>query len=50
MEMDMNAFTRGFKRGVKETLQGFWAPAVALWVLLSTTTDNLTRIAPKQDL
>ncbi|MNY79785.1 hypothetical protein D3C86_2205820 [compost metagenome] len=49
LEMAMNAFIRGFKRGVQETLQGFWAPAVALWDLLSTTTDKLTGDVTKQD-
>lgn len=37
----MDNFIRGFKRGVKQSSIGYWAPAVALWVLLKNTTVNL---------
>lgn len=41
----MDDFIRGFKRGARETMYGYWAPAVALWRLLSDTTDDLIRKA-----
>ncbi|HJE68102.1 MULTISPECIES: hypothetical protein [Pseudomonas] len=41
----MNDFIRGFKRGARQTMYGYWAPAVALWRLLSSTTDDLIRKA-----
>lgn len=41
----MDDFIRGFKRGARETLYGYWAPAVAVWRLLSDTTDDLIRKA-----
>lgn len=34
-------FVKGFIQGVKETPRGYFAPAVAIWRLLLTTTDSL---------
>lgn len=44
-ETAMDDFISGFKRGARETVYGYWAPAVALWNLLSSTTDDLIRKA-----
>ena len=37
----MNEFIEGFIKGAKETPRGFFAPAIALWVLLVSTTDRI---------
>lgn len=39
----MNAFLAGFMRGAKETPKAFFAPAAAIWGLLLSTTESLTR-------
>lgn len=39
----MSEFVRGFIQGVRETPKGFFAPAVAIWRVLITTTESLTR-------
>jgi hypothetical protein len=38
----MKEFVEGFMKGAKETPKGFFAPAVALWLLLLNTTESLT--------
>jgi hypothetical protein len=42
----MRAFLDGFMKGARETPRGYFAPAVAIWRLLVTTTDSL--LAEKQ--
>jgi hypothetical protein len=37
----MKDFLGGFIKGVKETPRAFFAPAVAVWRLLVSTTDSL---------
>lgn len=37
----MNDFIRGFMKGAMETPHAFFAPAIAIWRLLLTTTDSL---------
>lgn len=39
----MNDFIKGFIKGAKETPRGFFAPAVAVWRLLVSTTESLIR-------
>ena len=39
----MNDFIEGFVKGAKETPRGFFAPAVAVWRLLVSTTESLIR-------
>jgi hypothetical protein len=39
----MNDFLRGFIKGAKETPRGYFAPAIALWRLLISVTDSLTK-------
>lgn len=38
----MNAFLDGLIKGAKETPRAFFAPAIAVWRLLVSTTDSLT--------
>lgn len=45
----MKHFIRGFKRGVKQSIVGYWAPAVALWVSLKSTTMDLMNYASRLD-
>jgi hypothetical protein len=45
-ENEMRAFLDGFMKGARETPRGYFAPAVAIWRLLVTTTDSL--LAEKQ--
>jgi hypothetical protein len=35
------SFVKGFIQGGMETPRGYFAPAVAIWRLLLTTTDSL---------
>jgi len=37
----MNDFLAGFIKGAKETPRAYFAPIVALWRLLYTTTESL---------
>jgi hypothetical protein len=37
----MNDFLRGFIKGAKETPLAYFAPAVAVWRLLMSTTNSL---------
>lgn len=37
----MEAFTRGFIAGVKDAPKIFFAPVIAIWLLLVSTTDSL---------
>lgn len=37
----MKYFIQGFLMGAKETPRAYFAPAVALWRVLLTTTDTL---------
>ena len=37
----MSAFARGFKKGAKETPRMYFAPAIAVWILLVNTTNSL---------
>lgn len=39
----MREFIQGFVHGARETPRAFFAPAVALWRLLLTTTESLVR-------
>lgn len=39
----MKDFIEGFVKGAKETPRGFFAPAVAVWRLLVSTTESLIR-------
>lgn len=39
----MNEFIKGFIEGAKETPRGYFAPLVAIWWLLSRTTDALLK-------
>ena len=43
----ISAFLTGFVIGVKETPRAYFAPAVAIWDLLLSTTDSLDK--PKND-
>lgn len=38
----IKAFIEGFKKGARETHRAYFAPAIAIWRLLITTTDSLT--------
>ena len=37
----MNEFLTGFLEGTKETPRAYFAPVVALWQLLVSTTESL---------
>ena len=37
----MNEFLQGFVKGVKETPKAYFAPLVAVWKLLLSTTESL---------
>lgn len=37
----LTVFISGFKEGVRETPRAFFAPAIAIWRLLVSTTDDL---------
>lgn len=37
----MTAFLEGFIKGARETPRAYFAPAIALWRLLVTTTNSL---------
>jgi len=39
----MKNFLGGFIKGAKETPRAFFAPAIAIWRLLASTTDSLLR-------
>lgn len=39
----ISAFWTGFVIGIKETPRGFFAPAIAIWNLLSSTTDEILK-------
>jgi hypothetical protein len=39
----MNDFIQGFVKGAKETPVIFFAPAIAIWRLLVSTSDLLTK-------
>ena len=39
----MNDFLQGFVKGAKETPRGFFAPAIAIWRLLVSVTESLTK-------
>jgi hypothetical protein len=39
----MNDFVKGFIKGAKETPRGFFAPAIAIWRLLVSVSDSLTK-------
>ena len=39
----MKDFLDGFIKGAKETPRAFFAPAIAIWRLLVSTTDSLLR-------
>jgi len=41
MKVFMQGFIQGFIKGAKETPRGFFAPVIAIWVLLRDTTDQL---------
>lgn len=41
----MSEFLRGFIKGAKETPRGFFAPAVAIWRLLLSTTESLLTVS-----
>ena len=38
----MREFLQGFIKGAKETPLGYFAPAIAVWRILVTTTNSLT--------
>lgn len=38
----MKDFLQGFLKGAKETPIAFFAPAIAIWRLLISTTDSLS--------
>jgi hypothetical protein len=42
----MKEFVEGFMKGAMETPKGFFAPAVALWLLLLNTTESLVSNPP----
>jgi hypothetical protein len=37
----MNDFIQGFKKGAKQTPLAYFAPAIAIWRLLSAVTESL---------
>jgi hypothetical protein len=39
--MDMRKFIEGFVSGASAAMRGYFAPAVAIWKLLLTTTTEL---------
>lgn len=39
----MNAFLSGFIKGAKETPRAYFAPVVAIWKLLLSTTESLVK-------
>lgn len=39
----MSQFTRDFKQGLREGPLVFFAPVIAFWRLIGTTTDQLVR-------
>ena len=41
MKKYLDEFVRGFIKGAGETPLGFFAPVVAIWRLLVSTTDSL---------
>lgn len=42
----MNAFMQGFIKGARETPRAYFAPLIALWRLLVTTSESLLTAAP----
>lgn len=43
----MSDFVQGFIKGAKETPVAFFAPAIAIWTLLLSTTESLIEPASK---
>jgi hypothetical protein len=44
----MNEFLAGFIEGAKETPRAYFAPVVALWRLLVSTTESLLGSTPRK--
>ena len=44
----INDFVRGFIEGAKETPRAYFAPAVAIWRLLVSTTESLLQEKPAE--
>jgi len=45
----MNDFLGGFISGAKDTPKGFFAPVVAVWMLLLNVTNSLVQSQHKND-
>lgn len=42
----MGEFIQGFVKGAKETPVAYFAPAIAIWRLLISTTESLIKTRP----